>query len=236
MVIENQTVGKTVGETVRWEFSKGAKKEDGCVSENSVNFSEKTTSYWNQNKNWKIWGNFFNKFRKYRKNLRNFRKLWKIFRNFESFFSKIPKSEGIFQKILKISKIFSFFTQNWYKNNKLYLKLVVMEKQTVGKTVGETVRWEFSKGAKNGDGCVSENSVNFFEKPTSYWNLNKNERIVEIFSKNFENSEKFQEILEIYGKILEISKNFFENSEKRRNFSKNSKNQQKIFIFHSKMV
>ena len=45
-------------------------------------------------------------------------------------------------------------------------------------------------------------------KPTSYWNLQKIEKIVEIFSKNFENSEKILAISENCGKFLDISRNF----------------------------
>ena len=45
--------------------------------------------------------------------------------------------------------------------------------------------------AKNIDGFFPENSVNFFEKPTFYFKIKKNEKIMEIFLKNSENSVNF---------------------------------------------
>ena len=89
---------------------------------------------------------------------------------------KIPKSGGIFQKILNISKKFLPFTQKWCKNNKRVVhsknrsELKSMKKAE--KVVG--VLWGCRGGAKNEGGFFSENSVNFFKKSTSYWNLKKN--------------------------------------------------------------
>ena len=62
-------------------------------------------------------------------------------------------------------------------------------KKVVGDAVG--VLWGCGGGAKNEDGFFSENLVNFFEKPTSYWNFKRNLKNCKNF---FENSEIILEI------------------------------------------
>ena len=95
------------------------------------------------------------------------------------------------------------FTQKFCQNNRSKLKSIKKAKKVVGETMG--VLWGCRGGAKNEDGFFSANSVNFFKKPTSYWNLKKNWKKCGNF---FKKIRKFRNNFENFGKLWTIFKNF----------------------------
>ena len=71
-------------------------------------------------------------------------------------------------EILSIEKKKNFFPSKFECSTNLVPFFIISQQRAVGLLLG--CGW----GAKNEDEFFSENPVNFFEKPTSYWNLKKN--------------------------------------------------------------
>ena len=119
-----------------------------------------------------------------------------------------------------------FFTQKFCQNKRSKLKSIKKAKKVVG------VLWRCSRGAKNEDEFFSKNSVNFFEKPTSYWNLKKNSKNCKNFFKKFQKMSllKFDEnYLKRINRWLKISEIWFfwpyrryKNTEKIKKKSQNT--------------
>ena len=112
---------------------------------------------------------------------------WKSekWQHFLEIFWKFREVGKHFRILRKLAKNILFFTQKFCQNKRSKLKSMKKAKKVVG------VLWGCSGGAKNEDEFFSKNSVNFFEKPTSYWNLKKNWKNWKFFQKISKIPKKF---------------------------------------------